>query len=95
MLRGVREEAREGAYMLVLEFETKEQMTFDMWESRQGKIQSFFGPGIIAEVQAPRTAVHAPIMLFLSSGVIWDCCSRAIFRLLGKPLALKLGACRS
>ena len=52
MLRGVREEARGGAYTLVLEFETKEQMTFDMWESRLGKIQAFFGPGISAEVRA-------------------------------------------
>ena len=50
MLRGVREETCEGAYMLVLEFETKEQMTMDMWDSRVGKIQSFFGPGIVAEV---------------------------------------------
>lgn len=52
LLRGIREEAREGAYTLVLEFETKEQMTLDMWESRLGKIQSFFGPGITAEVQS-------------------------------------------
>ena len=52
LLRGIREEARQGAYTLVLEFETKEQMTLDMWESRVGKIQSFFGPGVTAEVQA-------------------------------------------
>lgn len=51
ILRGVREEAQDGAYTLVLEFETKEQMTLDMWESRKGKIESFFGPGINAEVR--------------------------------------------
>ena len=50
MLRGVREEARDGMYTLVLEFETKEQMTLDMWETRLNKIESFFGPGIKAEV---------------------------------------------
>lgn len=50
MLRGVREEARGGAYTLVLEFETKEQMTLDMWETRVNKIETFFGPGINAEV---------------------------------------------
>jgi hypothetical protein len=50
LLRGVREEAREGSYTLVLEFETKEQMTLDMWETRVNKIESFFGPGINAEV---------------------------------------------
>ena len=66
MLRGVREEAREGAYTLVLEFETKEQMTLDMWESRVGKIQSFFGPGINAEVQTPRPAAYGPLLLFSS-----------------------------
>jgi hypothetical protein len=51
LLRGLREEAREGAYTLVLEFETKEAMGLDMWSSRLGKIQSFFGPGIDAEVR--------------------------------------------
>ncbi|EIE23672.1 hypothetical protein COCSUDRAFT_66039 [Coccomyxa subellipsoidea C-169] len=50
LLRGVREEAREGAYTLVLEFETKEQMTLEMWETRLNKIETFFGPGINAEV---------------------------------------------
>ncbi len=51
LLRGVREEAREGAYTLVLEFETKEQMTLEMWETRLNKIETFFGPGINAEVR--------------------------------------------
>ncbi len=50
VLRGVCEEARGGMYTLVLEFETKEQMTLDMWETRLNKIESFFGPGIKAEV---------------------------------------------
>jgi len=51
VLTGIREEARNGAYSLVLEFVTKkEQMTDDMWETRLDKIQSFFGPGIIAEL---------------------------------------------
>lgn len=53
LLRGVREEAREGSYTLVLEFETKEQMTLDMWETRVNKIETFFGPGINAEVGGP------------------------------------------
>lgn len=50
VLRGVREEARDGMYTLVLEFETKEQMTLEMWETRLNKIESFFGPGIKAKV---------------------------------------------
>lgn len=58
LLRGVREEARDGAYTLVLEFETKEQMTLDMWETRLNKIQGFFGPGILAEVSATQIKGH-------------------------------------
>ncbi|CAL5218393.1 g66 [Coccomyxa viridis] len=50
ILRGVREEASEGAYTLVLEFETKKDMTMDMWTDRVDKIESFFGPGITAKV---------------------------------------------
>jgi hypothetical protein len=46
-LVGLREEAVEGRYTLVLEFESKE-MTEQMWTERQPKIQSFFGPGITA-----------------------------------------------
>ena len=40
----------------MLEFESKkDQMTDDMWETRQGKFQSFFGPGITADlVQTPQ-----------------------------------------
>lgn len=50
ILRGVREEVKEGAYTLVLEFETKKDMTMDMWTDRLDKIESFFGPGIKAKV---------------------------------------------
>ena len=50
ILRGVREEVRKGAYTLVLEFETKKDMTMDMWTDRLDKIESFFGPGIKAKV---------------------------------------------
>ena len=50
ILRGVREEVKEGAYTLVLEFETKKDMTMDMWTDRVDKIETFFGPGIKAKV---------------------------------------------
>ncbi|KAL4419968.1 hypothetical protein ABPG75_007066 [Micractinium tetrahymenae] len=49
ILTGLREEVTDGQYTLVLEFATKkEQMTQEMWDQRQEKIQSFFGPGIVA-----------------------------------------------
>lgn len=34
----------------MLEFETKKDMTMDMWTDRLDKIESFFGPGIKAKV---------------------------------------------
>ena len=34
----------------MLEFETKKDMTMDMWMDRLDKIESFFGPGIKAKV---------------------------------------------
>jgi hypothetical protein len=55
ILVALREEIRDGAYTLVLEFTTnKDQMTDDMWESRKDKIQTFFGPGIVAELSATK-----------------------------------------
>ncbi|KAL4420116.1 hypothetical protein ABPG77_000287 [Micractinium sp. CCAP 211/92] len=49
ILTSLREEVTDGQYTLVLEFATKkEQMTQEMWDQRQEKIQSFFGPGIVA-----------------------------------------------
>ncbi len=58
ILRGVREEASEGAYTLVLEFETKKDMTMDMWTDRVDKIESFFGPGITAKVSLCQAYRH-------------------------------------
>ena len=43
LLKGLREVVEDGAYTLVLEFESK--LTPEQWEERQPKIQSFFGPG--------------------------------------------------
>lgn len=51
-LRGVREESRNGSYTLILEFNTKRGMTLEMWTDRQNKIQTFFGPGVTAEIEA-------------------------------------------
>lgn len=63
ILTAVREEMRDGAYTLVLEFITnKDQMTDDMWESRKDKIQSFFGPGIVAELTATNTGEEVALI---------------------------------
>ncbi len=44
----MREEVTDGAYTLVLEFESK--LEPEKWIERQAKFQSFFGPGIIAKI---------------------------------------------
>ena len=35
----------------VLEFQIRKEMTLEMWTDRQDKIQTFFGPGVIADIQ--------------------------------------------
>ena len=52
VLSGLREEQRDGAYTLVLEFDSP-YVSFEKWQDKQDKIESFFGPGIKAEVTQP------------------------------------------
>ncbi len=52
VLSGLREEQRDGAYTLVLEFDSP-YVTFEKWQEKQAKIENFFGPGIEAEVTQP------------------------------------------
>ena len=58
ILMGVREEAIGGAYTLVLEFAKRKEMPVEDFTSRQDKFQSFFGPGVTAEVQETDQARH-------------------------------------
>ena len=57
-LVGVREELTgpNKAYTLVLEFETKPEMTLEMWTDRQAKIEGFFGPGITVRMAWSRVS---------------------------------------
>ena len=34
-----------------MEFETKKEMTLEMWTDRHDKIEKFFGPGVNADIQ--------------------------------------------
>ena len=52
VLSGLHEEQREGAYTLVLEFDSP-YVPFEKWQQQQPKIETFFGPGITAEVSQP------------------------------------------
>ena len=49
VLEGIREEAIDGAYGLVLEFSSP-LISFDTWQQKREKIERFFGPGLQAEV---------------------------------------------
>ena len=42
----------------VLEFETKKEMTLEMWTDRQDKIQTFFGPGVTADIEKSKQVAH-------------------------------------
>ncbi|MCM1984849.1 DUF2854 domain-containing protein [Lyngbya confervoides] len=49
-LTGIYEEDRHGHYALALEFNSP-LVSVEKWQGQQEKIQSFFGPGITAEVE--------------------------------------------
>lgn len=49
MLRGLREVAVDGAYGLILEFDSP-LIPIEIWEEKQQKIATFFGPGLRAQV---------------------------------------------
>ena len=52
VLEGIREEQRDGAYTLVLEFDSP-YVPFEKWEEKKEKIETFFGPGIEAHLAQP------------------------------------------
>lgn len=52
VLEGIREEQRDGAYTLVLEFDSP-YVPFEKWEEKKQKIETFFGPGIEAHLAQP------------------------------------------
>lgn len=52
VLTGIRESDREGAYALVLEFDSP-LIPLQTWQEKQGKLENFFGPGVRAEITQP------------------------------------------
>lgn len=51
VLSGLREELRDGAYALVLEFDSP-YMPLETWQEKHEKIEKFFGPNIRAEIDS-------------------------------------------
>ena len=52
LLDGVRETLVDGAYTLVLEFDSP-YMSLEVWQKKQDKITTFFGPNLRAEITQP------------------------------------------
>ena len=77
-LTGVREETRNNNYSLVLEFKVKKDMTEKMWTDRQSKIQTFFGPGVSADIEFP---TEQEVHVYLTTDGRW-----AVSRILQKLL---------
>eukprot|EP00242_Pyramimonas_sp_CCMP2087_P008388 CAMPEP_0198209856 /NCGR_PEP_ID=MMETSP1445-20131203/17776_1 /TAXON_ID=36898 /ORGANISM="Pyramimonas sp., Strain CCMP2087" /LENGTH=331 /DNA_ID=CAMNT_0043883759 /DNA_START=66 /DNA_END=1061 /DNA_ORIENTATION=+ len=61
VLKGLREEVTDGKYTLVMIFD--DTCPFEDFESRQGKIQGFFGPGVLA----PLTQIDSGVEVALIS----------------------------
>ena len=66
VLSGLREELRDGAYTLVLEFESP-YMPLDTWQEKHNKIEKFFGPNVRAEIDA-KPDNHMDLALITTSG---------------------------
>ncbi len=61
-LIGIREEATDGAYTLVLEFNSP-FFSLEKWQERQEKIEKFFGPNIKANIsQTEESAIDLALI---------------------------------
>lgn len=54
VLDGLREEDIDGKYALILEFASP-KFALDIWQTKQEKIEKFFGPGLRADISQPKT----------------------------------------
>lgn len=61
---GVREIDNDGAYTLILEFDSPE-ISIDVWQKKQEKMTKFFGPGVKVEVTQP-SSEQIELMLITS-----------------------------
>ncbi len=61
VLETLREEAIDGAYALILSFDSP-LISFELWQSKREKIETFFGPGIRAQL-TPQADNHVDLAL--------------------------------
>ena len=60
-LIGLREEVVDGAYCLVMEFESP-KMSTEEWEKFLPKFQTFFGPGIVASLASTEAGMDVALL---------------------------------
>ena len=51
-IKGLRETQIDGAYALILEFDSP-MIAFERWQQKQEKMESFFGPGVKVQLTQP------------------------------------------
>ncbi|UBF26905.1 DUF2854 domain-containing protein [Kovacikia minuta CCNUW1] len=56
VLVGVKEEETNGAYTLLLRFDSP-QIPLDVWQQKQEKMTNYFGPGIRVEISQPEDEI--------------------------------------
>ena len=52
ILDGIRETEMNGSYALILEFQSV-FVPLEIWQDKCGKIEKFFGPGVLSEITQP------------------------------------------
>ena len=52
ILDGIREAEMNGAYALILEFQSA-SIPLESWQEKRTKIEKFFGPGVLSEITQP------------------------------------------
>ncbi len=65
-LVSIRETATEGAYTLILEFDSP-LMSLENWQKRKEKIEKFFGPNIKAEITQPEEGEIDLALVFVAT----------------------------
>lgn len=66
-LSSIREVEMDGNYTLILEFDSP-TVPFSTWVAKQSKIETFFGPGVRADLQAPtETRVNLALVSVLTA----------------------------
>ncbi|HIK17122.1 MAG TPA: DUF2854 domain-containing protein [Leptolyngbyaceae cyanobacterium M33_DOE_097] len=53
LLKGIREISTDGAYTLVLEFDSP-MIPFEIWQQKQEKMTNFFGPNVEVQLHQPK-----------------------------------------